>query len=213
MGLINLQTNLKSLKYGKDKLGGGSSGQPYIQTPIPDDLSLPPTNEGNDFLYRGGLIGAGRTSIIDGERLTKWFGDGNNGFLFTAKQNLLSRISVKTEATKGLGYAMGTINQGAYTPLSTILQSGVGFLGTHLNFLGLDPSGLLPGAGINEYYEVIKKKTLKDEEVEGKIQNKIEKQEEKLFRASEQGKVGRTNRRKKENRFLMKSFSFQSKNR
>ena len=39
MGLINLQTDLKSLKFGKDRPGGGNSGQPFIQTPIPDNQS------------------------------------------------------------------------------------------------------------------------------------------------------------------------------
>jgi hypothetical protein len=38
MGLINLYTDLKSLKFGKDRIGGGSSSQPYIQTPIPEKL-------------------------------------------------------------------------------------------------------------------------------------------------------------------------------
>ena len=41
MGLVNLTTNLKSLRYGKDKVGGGSSNQPYIKTDIPDSLSNP----------------------------------------------------------------------------------------------------------------------------------------------------------------------------
>jgi len=35
MALINLTTNLKSLKFGHDESGGGSSDQPYIQTAIP----------------------------------------------------------------------------------------------------------------------------------------------------------------------------------
>jgi hypothetical protein len=34
MGLIDLKTDLKSLKYGNDRLGGGDSGQPFIQTNI-----------------------------------------------------------------------------------------------------------------------------------------------------------------------------------
>jgi len=38
MGLLikleNGDTSLKSLKFGKDRIGGGDSGQPYIQTPI-----------------------------------------------------------------------------------------------------------------------------------------------------------------------------------
>jgi hypothetical protein len=46
MPLIDLQTNLKSLKYGKDRINEGSSGQPYITTD-PDgatNLSVGPNN-------------------------------------------------------------------------------------------------------------------------------------------------------------------------
>jgi hypothetical protein len=39
MPLINLQTNLKSLKYGHDGPDGGSSNQPYIQTDINNPVS------------------------------------------------------------------------------------------------------------------------------------------------------------------------------
>ena len=39
MGLIDLKTDLKSLRYGNDRIGGGNSGQPYITTTIPDDIS------------------------------------------------------------------------------------------------------------------------------------------------------------------------------
>jgi hypothetical protein len=39
MPLINLQTNLKSLKYGHDRPDGGSSDQPYIQTDVNDPVS------------------------------------------------------------------------------------------------------------------------------------------------------------------------------
>jgi hypothetical protein len=49
VGLINLTTNLKSLRYGKDQLGGGYSGQPYIKASIPEgfnDLQL----SNNDFI-------------------------------------------------------------------------------------------------------------------------------------------------------------------
>jgi hypothetical protein len=42
----------------------------------------------------------------DVSRLTQMFFDlkSPNGLLFTAKENLLSRTSVKTEASKGSGY-------------------------------------------------------------------------------------------------------------
>ena len=36
MGLLQLTTNLKSLKYGKDRQGGGSSNQPFVQQAIPE---------------------------------------------------------------------------------------------------------------------------------------------------------------------------------
>lgn len=55
MPLIDLKTDLKSLKFGNDRPQGGSSNQPYIQTPIPDDdkQGIPSTE---DFLLRGGII-------------------------------------------------------------------------------------------------------------------------------------------------------------
>ena len=58
MPLIDLKTDLKSLKYGRDRLGGGSSGQPYIQT----NINRPGVNLiGNfdDGLVRGGAVGVG----------------------------------------------------------------------------------------------------------------------------------------------------------
>jgi len=37
MGLVDLRTNLKSLRYGKDTVGGGNSAQPFVKRKIPDD--------------------------------------------------------------------------------------------------------------------------------------------------------------------------------
>jgi hypothetical protein len=55
-----------------------------------------------------------------------------NGVLFIAKQNLLSRTGVKTQAG-------GFINEGAYLPTSTILQAGGNAFGTHLLKQGINP--------------------------------------------------------------------------
>tara|TARA_R110002020_G_scaffold136857_3_gene305503 strand:- start:16241 stop:18193 length:1953 start_codon:yes stop_codon:yes gene_type:complete len=175
MALINLQTDLTSLKYGHDRPGGGSSNQPYIQTDIPDG-DLPAKSP--DFLLRNGFL-APVAAAKDTSRITQMFFDTKspNGLLFTAKENLLSRISVKTQATKGPAYAGGTINQGVYLPTSTIAQTLVGFTGTHLNLLGLDPSspmsgvvegdGLLdalglPGLGLNRYEDKVNRRLNKD---------------------------------------------------
>ena len=147
MPLINLKTNLKSLKFGvgtaSDRPGGGYSNQPYIIKDIPSDSSDPSNvfnTGGTDSLLRGGLM-APIKAVNDVSRLTQMFFDTRspNGLLFTAKQNFLSRTSVKTEASIGPGTAGGTVNQGVYLPTSTIAQSGVGFLGAHGNLLGLNP--------------------------------------------------------------------------
>jgi hypothetical protein len=132
--LISQKTNLKSLRYGQDRVGGGSSNQPYIKSPIPDNSSSLGRTGGVDFLLRGGTLTPSR-AIQDVSRLTKMFFDfkSPNGVLFTAKQNLLSRTNVKTQAS-------GILNQGAYLPTSTILQVAGNAFGIHLNKQGLDPT-------------------------------------------------------------------------
>jgi len=97
--LISQNTNLKSLRYGKDQVGGGNSNQPYIKSPIPENRNQLDRSGGIDFLLRGGTLTPSRAAE-DVSRLTKMFGDfkSPNGVLFTAKQNLLSRTGVKTQA-------------------------------------------------------------------------------------------------------------------
>lgn len=132
----------KSIPYGKDRPGGGDSGQPFI----PKNLQVGVKNSSfyNDFVIRGG-VEAPLSAAEDIARLTKYFVNIKNpgGLLFVAKQNLLSRVGTKTEASFGYGYLGGFLNEGAYTPLSTIAQAGVGWAGGHLNKQGLDPTGLL----------------------------------------------------------------------
>jgi hypothetical protein len=130
MGLINLKTDLKNLKYGKDRKDGGDSGQPYIKSRIPDGL----TSSSPDFLLRNGYLNPLSTAE-DISRLTKMFFDlkSSNGLLFTAKQNLLSRTAVKTQTSTGV------LNNGVYTPLSTLAQAGVSSIGFHLNKQGINP--------------------------------------------------------------------------
>jgi hypothetical protein len=148
MGLINLLTDPKNFKfynggqgytgngnqpgltnipYGKDRIDGGSSGQPYIQIPIPDDISnLGAANK--DFILRGGTL-AVSNSATDALRLTKMFGDlkSPSGLLFIAKQQLLSRTAVRTQASGK------ELNEGIYNPLTTIAQAAAVAFGTHLN--------------------------------------------------------------------------------
>jgi hypothetical protein len=149
MGLINLYTDLKSLKFGKDRIGGGSSSQPYIRTPIPEKLGEFGT-QNQDFILRGGSKTVS-DSALDVVRLGKYFKDPNNpsGLLFVVKQNLLSRMAVRTQASTGL------LNNGIYTPLSTLAEAGGVAFGLHVNKQGLNPfSGLLsPGTSTPNNYE------------------------------------------------------------
>ena len=206
MPLITSTTQLNKWKFGKgpwsDKRGGGNSNQPYIDRDIPGvqynnpnqtfesvaegDL---PVRSGPDFLLRNGFL-APADAARDVSRLSQMFFDlkSPNGLLFIAKENVLSRTSVKTPASYGIGYAGstdyyfedsinglevtggGNINQGIYTPLSTLGQALGGFAGLHLNQLGLDPtdpmSGVVQGSlgglfnvslGLNTYEAATKK--------------------------------------------------------
>jgi hypothetical protein len=130
MPLINLKTDLKSLKFGQDRKGGGSSNQPYIKSPIPEGL----TSSSPDFLLRNGYLNP-VSSANDVSRLTQMFFDlkSPNGLLFSSKQNLLSRTAVKTQTSNG------PLNDGIYNPLSTISQAGVTSAGYHLNKQGINP--------------------------------------------------------------------------
>jgi len=176
--LQNGDTVLKSLKFGNDRPGGGNSGQPYIKNPLIDEPGKL-SRVDDDFLLRGGLR-APINAVEDVARLTKYMFDFKSpkGLMFIAKQNLLSRVSVATEASisagygnnpsKDLAWTKSPLNQGIYNPLSTILQAGVGFTGTHLNLLGINPftpmtgiiqGGFLPGTGLVRYEDVVKGKT------------------------------------------------------
>jgi hypothetical protein len=159
--------NPRTIPFGRDrfndKLNEGSN-QPYIYENNKQklvDISGKNSSFYNDFTIRGGIL-APLKAAEDVLRLTRFFADIKNpkGLLFLAKENILSRIGTKTEASKGLGYAGGALNEGAYTPLSTIGQALIGFSGGHLNKQGLDPTGLFPGANINKYQEVISENQL-----------------------------------------------------
>jgi hypothetical protein len=151
--LIDLKSNLRDLKFGvgaPDRPGGGYSGQPYIQTKLPSYADNP-TPKMPDFLLRNGIY-TPRDSATDVKRLAKMFTDlkSPNGLLFTAKQQLLSNSNVRTQAG-------GILNQGVYTPLSTLAQAGVVAFGGHLNKQGIDPTGLSP-LSLRTYLDVVSPK-------------------------------------------------------
>ena len=148
--LIHLKTNLKSLRFGGDRPAGASSNQPYIVKDIPGGIGYGregmPLRSGPDFILRDGFL-APIKAITDISRLAQMFVDlkSPRGLFFTLKQNLLSKASVKTQASFGLGYFGGAMNQGAYLPIGTLLDAGLGWAGIHLNKNGINPVGSLGG--------------------------------------------------------------------
>jgi hypothetical protein len=155
MPLIDIQTNLKSLGFGHDRPGGGSSNQPFIQTPVEIGLGIRQGTAGanilgSDFILRGGILGATVASVTDALRIGKFFnplalGASFNGALFIAKQFILDRQSVKIEDGRSR----------LYNPANTVLQVGVNAFGGHLDRTGLNPfKAGYDGDGDTGYYPV-----------------------------------------------------------
>ena len=157
MALVNLTTNLRSLRYGKDTVGGGNSNQPYVTTKIPESFSKVGKTGGPDFLLRGGTL-LPKVVANDVSRLAQMFFDfkSPNGPLFIAKQNVLSLTNVNSskgyvpykqeESTSSVLSAIGgfikdnlAMNQGIYTPLGTLAQAAGNAVGLHTNKQGLNP--------------------------------------------------------------------------
>ena len=92
--LLDLTTDLKSLRFGRDKQGGGSSNQPYIVTPIPEGDTTGASELYGDFLLRGGAL---RPTLVarNTSRLIQFLTDfkTGDGVAFIAKQNLLARLN------------------------------------------------------------------------------------------------------------------------
>jgi hypothetical protein len=89
MALLDLKTNLKSLKYGSDTPGGGNSGQPYQQVDIntaDSGFNRFRMTKFDDGLVRGGVVGAANASIVDTFRIGKFLKDFPKGPLFIVKQ-------------------------------------------------------------------------------------------------------------------------------
>lgn len=160
MPLIDLRTDLKDLKYGADRPGGGSSGQPYIQFPI-DGPNVSPSirryyeinRTSLDYPVRGGLISqyvAGVSSIvssgIDRERIAKFFRDSPRGTAFIQKQIGLQLSNPRTQVASALAFAGNQVGAAilpvtnTYNPLNTLAQVQAQGTGVHFNRHGLFPT-------------------------------------------------------------------------
>ena len=152
MPLLNLRTDLKSLKYGRDRFNGGSSGQPYIQSPIPDNEN--PSIPMDDGFVRGGIIGAQAASAKDNKRISLFLKDKPKGPLFIARQVGLQLTNPRLEVKKGLGGLFDSLLSGDLGPLTggllqptrlynlgvnTLAQVSINAFGRHYERHGLLP--------------------------------------------------------------------------
>jgi hypothetical protein len=96
-GLLTLHTDLKSLKYGHDRPGGGDSGQPYITTDINTADTRIPFDDG---FMRYGIVGATKASETDRLRISKFLYGGTQGYLFISRQIGLQFSNPKLEVGK-----------------------------------------------------------------------------------------------------------------
>ena len=91
MGLIDLKTDLKSLKYGSDSSGGGTSNylqrwskQDWVKNPIPKNPPQDVPGLGVDQIVRGGAL-LPKQLGKDITRMTRFL-TSENGIIFLAKQ-------------------------------------------------------------------------------------------------------------------------------
>lgn len=152
MGLINLTTNLKNLRFDKDTPGGGSSGLPYIKDVLPEfspdgGYSSQLIKSSIDYPYRGG------TSLPifqakDATRIRRFLNDFPKGPAFTAKQIGLQKTNPLLET----GERAGRLNTQVYNSnanlLAQIVTSGDG---THVPRPGSNANDLLTEERKYEY--------------------------------------------------------------
>ena len=133
-------------------LGIGIAGASLVNTGN-SSFKVPSAGTGGpDFLLRGGTLLPNRIAN-DVERISKLIIDTKSakGFLFVTKQNILSRLSVKTEGTRN-----SLLNDDVYLPTSTLASvAGVAF-GGYYNKQGLNPfEGIGEQFVPNRYYDAL----------------------------------------------------------
>ena len=97
MPLIELKTDLKSLKFGGDRPGGGNSNQPFIRVPLPPQdqstTSIPPSvGEGVFGLGDGPLLGT--ISSLASGRIGDITGIGNNDIIIRGGASSITRSTI-----------------------------------------------------------------------------------------------------------------------
>ena len=191
MPLIDLQSNLKNLRFGNDRPGYGSSGLPYIQTIMPDTpnatgtvqpIYRPGSTGGLDFPIRGGQLefNLGNQSFtvsskIDRSRIKKFFEDKPRGTAFIQKQVGLQLSNPKIETgntlfgiPQGIPYPGLLENTRVYNlgqnTLSQVGVSGTGFHAIRHGLVPFDPYQKF-------YYDIVNKQNVSNQKASNRLLN------------------------------------------
>jgi hypothetical protein len=191
MPLINMQSNLKNLRFGNDRPGYGSSGLPYIQTIMPDTpnatgtvqpIYRPGSTGGLDFPIRGGQLefNLGTQSFtvsskIDRSRIKKFFEDAPRGTTFIQKQIGLQLSNPKIETgntlfgiPQGIPYPGLLENTRIYNlGKNTLAQVGVSGTGFHAIRHGLIPFNPFQ----KFYYDIVNKQNVTNQKATNRLVN------------------------------------------
>jgi hypothetical protein len=146
MALRDLRTSLKSLQFGNDTPGGGSSGLPYIQNGLPEDSPAGEylagiARDSMDWPLRGGTYST-IASTTDSIRISRFLTDLPRGYVFTSKQVQLQKSNPKIE-TGGFASRLNTQTYNLNANLlAQVFEQGTGIHiprpGANTNELGPD---------------------------------------------------------------------------
>lgn len=190
MPLIDLKTNLKSIKYGMDQPGGGWSGQPFVQFPIEGQTTVSSllldyykqNRSGLDWPIRGGgqldltMYSPTTAGEIDKVRISKFMKSAPRGKAFLDKQIGLQLSNPKSETgtslygidgqkvlLSGLGVVENTrvYNNGVNT-LTQVQLSGTGIHVPRAGSFPIDPTALY-------YRDIVGKQNIKNDSSENRL--------------------------------------------
>ena len=150
MGLIDLKTDLKSLKYGSDSSGGGTSNylqrwskQDWVKNPIPKNPPQDVPGLGVDQIVRGGAL-LPKQLGKDITRMTRFL-TSENGIIFLAKQTgLYIAEQIQLYGLKKEDWRI------TYNPISPLVNTALAPTGLNLANIILSnggASGVNSGAG------------------------------------------------------------------
>ena len=159
MGLKDLRSNLKTLKFGQDTPGGGSSGLPYIQPGLPENSPAGEYLAGiartsSDWPLRGGAYST-VAATEDSVRISRFLTDFPKGAIFTAKQVGLQKSNPRIE-TGGFTSRLNTQTYNLNANLlAQVFEQGTG---VHIPRAGANTNELGPDGQQSKYEYIVSHK-------------------------------------------------------